>query len=116
MPNPVRLDGVAPLASGVTRIVYPHPVDPGLLIKVLSPEFLARRGNSRKRYSPLKPARMNSAFAKQVQEQLILLGKGERIDEFMPRIVGFCDTDKGSAWRWKPFLQLQERSPPHSAS
>lgn len=91
----VSLRGASPLVRGETRIVYSHPGDPGLLIKVLSPQFVARRRDQRRHYGFLKRARMNSVFVREIQEQLVLLGRGEDIDSFMPRIFGHCDTDLG---------------------
>jgi hypothetical protein len=89
----ITLRTATPLARGVTRIVYQHPDDPALLIKVLSPEFVARRTGQR--YNPLKRARMNSVFAREMNEQLVLLGRGEDIGSFLQRVCGFCDTDLG---------------------
>ena len=91
----VSLRGLQPVAHGYTRLVYIHPEDAGFLVKVLNPEFLARRRKRGPGFRPFKRARTNSVFLREIQEQLVLLARDERIDEFMPRIVGFCDTDRG---------------------
>jgi hypothetical protein len=93
--EPARLRESMPLAKGATRVVFVHPADPDLLIKVMRPEFQARRQRKANGFNRFKRARMTKTFVAEMREQLILLGKGEDPDRFLQRVVGFCDTDLG---------------------
>ena len=49
----VELSGLQPLASGQKRLVFTHPDDPSLVIKVMRPEFRPRDGQSTSPWSML---------------------------------------------------------------
>ncbi len=91
----LALRGGTPLAQGASRLVYAHPADPSLLVKVMRAEFLDERKRARNWLDRRKPTRMVSIFAKEMREQLVLLSRGEEIERFMARVYGFCDTDMG---------------------
>lgn len=84
-----------PLARGASRLIYAHPSDPALLVKVMRAEFLEQRKAARNWLDRRKPTRMVSIFAKEMREQLVLLSRGEEIERFMARVYGFRDTDMG---------------------
>ncbi len=90
-----ELKQAVPLAQGSTRIVYPHPSDPALLIKVMHPHVLARHRSTRAWYKRLRRDRVAKVFVREIREQLILAARGEDIGRFLQRVTGFCETDLG---------------------
>ncbi len=90
-----KLKDRKPLARGVSRLVFAHPMNRELLIKVMRADFLEHRRASATFYNRLSPTWTFNLFAREVREQLILIGKGEDCDRFLARSYGFCDTDLG---------------------
>ncbi len=91
----IELRRSAPLAGGASRLVYAHPADRELLIKVMRPEVLARHRSNLAWNHRFKRTRVLSVFIREIREQLILGGKGEDTERFLQKVVGFCDTDFG---------------------
>lgn len=89
------LTQATPLGEGSTRIVYRHPSDPALLIKVMHPHVLERHRSAQAWHQRLSRERPAKVFLREVREQLILGARGEEVGRFLQRVVGFCDTDLG---------------------
>src|SRR5438105_4253154 len=89
------LRDIRPVAKGKSRLVFAHPTDPNLIIKVMKPEHFEedRQDTGWKKW--IRPAHPFRMFAKEVHEQLVLIGEGEKIDKYLARIHGFCETDFG---------------------
>jgi hypothetical protein len=83
-----------PVATGSTRIVYAHPDDPDLLIKVMHPKVLGRH-RSGPLWRRFRRGRVCKIFLREIREQLILFAHGESPGEFLQMIRGFVDTDAG---------------------
>jgi hypothetical protein len=91
----IRLRHCRPLAKGSSRLVFAHPTDPDLLIKVMRSDFLAKRRTTFPWHKRLRPGFMLSIFAREIREQIVLVARGEDTDRFLERVVGFHDTDLG---------------------
>jgi hypothetical protein len=91
----IRLKHCRRLAKGTSRLVYAHPTDQDLLVKVMRSDFLVKRRKSLAWYKRLRPGFMLSIFAREIREQIVLLARGEDTEKFLERVVGFCDTDLG---------------------
>ena len=88
-----ELRDIKPAAHGKSRLVFAHPTDRNLVIKVMKPEHFEHQKTTWTNWK--RPAHSFQLFAREIQEQLTLLGKGEKIDEYLARIHGFCETDFG---------------------
>jgi hypothetical protein len=91
------LKDTQPLANGASRLVYRHPQDPGLLIKVMKPSWLARRfGKKHRWYKPRRRRyRHLLGHLREVREHLALHAEGQDHPPFLQKIVGFAETDLG---------------------
>jgi hypothetical protein len=89
----LRLRHLKPIATGSTRIVYPHPCTSTLLVKLLHPHVRQRHKVAAWRLP--RRDRVCKVFLREIREQLILAGHGESHAEFLQRIHGFAETDAG---------------------
>jgi hypothetical protein len=83
-----------PVATGSTRIIYAHPDDPDLLIKIMHPKVLGRH-RSGPPWRRFRRGRVCKTFLREIREQLILFAHGESPGKFLQMIRGFVDTDAG---------------------
>lgn len=90
----LSLKHLKPIAVGSTRLVYPHPTDPDLLVKVMQPD-VQRRHRSGSRLRQLRRGRVCKIFLREIREQLILSAHGESPGQFLQLIHGFAETDAG---------------------
>jgi hypothetical protein len=93
--KPLAVRDQEPIAVGTSRLVYQHPSDPDLLVKVMRPDFLARRNSRTRWYHRLKPTRMLSIFIRELREWLVLYSKGEKTGHSLEQVVGIYETDLG---------------------
>lgn len=88
MPDPsplIRLAHLEPLASGKSRLIYPHPDRPGSLIKVI-------KNNSGRLKTRLKVSRKLREFREYIR---ILGDPNDLLIHHLPNISGFIATDLG---------------------
>jgi len=72
----IRLRDGSPLAKGASRLVYAHPTDPDLLVKVMRSEFLAKRRTTFPWHKRLRPGYMLSIFAREIRELIVRQRRG----------------------------------------
>ncbi len=90
----IRLKHLTPLVGGSTRLIYAHPDDPDLLIKVMRPEALERHsaGSWHKRLRKDRPVKV---FLRESREYLVLIARGDAPAPFLQGVAGFAATDVG---------------------
>lgn len=92
----LALKDLQPVAEGVTRLIYQHPHDDRLLVKVLKPEM--RTEISTQRVSLLRIRRrfgIYRTFARAIGEYLATRARLQEHPLFLERILGFVETDAG---------------------
>lgn len=86
----IILSNREPVASGSRHLVYQHPDERNLLIKVQRAVPPPRWYKLHRRlYGP------SIGFAREIREQLLVWSLRDRHPEFLNRIIGICETDVG---------------------
>jgi hypothetical protein len=92
----LKLKNRTPLTQGASRLVFEHPDDPDLLVKVIRPEVVDDRfGKNTKWYKRRRRFGKYSSYIREIQEYLAVREKCGEDDPFLQRIVGFARTDMG---------------------
>lgn len=92
--EPLRLSGRAPLARGAGRLVFQHPDDETLLVKVVRPD--GNIGASRAAWYKLAPREGKLiVFQREMHEFLVATANATSGPLPIPRIYGLIDTDLG---------------------
>ena len=90
------LKDTEPLTKGHNRLVFQHPDDHDLLIKVVSEAFMIRRfGPKAKWYKKNRRARQFVSYIREVQEYLVSRAYLDQASEYFQKIEGFAETDHG---------------------
>lgn len=95
-----------PLTQGRSRLIFEHPDDPDLLVKVIRPEVVEGRfGKGTKWYKKKRRFGKFISYIREIQEFLAMRETRENDVPFLQRIVGFARTDMGlglilEAVRW----------------
>jgi hypothetical protein len=85
-----------PLAQGASRLVFEHPYDPDLIVKVIRPEVVEDRfGNNTKWYKKRRRFGRFISYIREIQEFLAVSQASDVNAPFLQRIVGFARTDMG---------------------
>lgn len=85
-----------PIAKGGLRLVYEHPDDPSLLVKVMRPEAVANRyGKGQPWYKRRRRFRQYVLFAREALEFLATWASHGRTLSIAQRVAGFVETDMG---------------------
>lgn len=85
-----------PIAKGGLRLVYEHPDDPSLLVKVMRPEAVASRyGKDQPWYKRRRRFRQYVLFAREALEFLATWASHGETLPIAQRVVGFVETDMG---------------------
>lgn len=85
-----------PIAKGGLRLVYEHPDDPSLLVKVMRPEAVADRyGKGQPWYKRRRRFRQYILFAREALEFLATWASHGRTLSIAQRVAGFIETDMG---------------------
>ena len=93
---PVSLAGHEAIAKGRMRLVYRHPEDPGLLIKVIRPDVIPQRwGTGQPWYKRRRRYRQYISFIRECEEFIAVCAGGKRAVPFAQKITGFVETDLG---------------------
>ena len=102
----LKLKDCTPLAQGGSRLVFEHPNDADLLVKVIRPEVIEDRfGKNTKWYKKRRRFGKYISYIREIQEYLAVREASEHDAPFLQRIVGFSRTDIGlglvlEAVRW----------------
>jgi hypothetical protein len=92
----IHLGNRAPVASGSTRDVYPHPDDDSLLIKVVPAAVIEKRYvRGRPWYKTPRRYRHFMTYLREIREQIALRAQSKTHPPSVQKIVGFADTDLG---------------------
>lgn len=95
MPPIIALRALQPLARGHKRLVYQHPLDDDLLIKVMSHAAGRRWGAGARWYKLERRPGIYLGFYREVGEYLCVRATLPGPPPFIQRIVGFVETDLG---------------------
>ncbi|WAC20179.1 YrbL family protein [Luteolibacter sp. SL250] len=92
----LELKGETPLAQGRMRIVFRHPRDPGLLVKVIRPDILDKRwGSGAPWYKKRRRFGQYISYIRETEEYIAGCAGGSDAPPFAQKIVGYVDTDYG---------------------
>lgn len=95
-PAPLPLKDRTPLARGKHRLVFEHPLDAGLLIKLPNEaQVRAARGEGGPWYRRPRRYRQHLGALREVQEHLALHALAGGEGPHLQTLVGFVDTDLG---------------------
>jgi hypothetical protein len=113
----IELKDTEPVAEGGRRLVFRHPSDPSLIIKVFRPEFLARQWGGplswrqkRRRYRHLFP------FFQELREHVAVCALNGAPPKHMQNLVGFAETDYGMGLVYDAVLDAEGRYAPTLAT
>lgn len=95
-PHLLRLGGLEPVAKGRMRLVFRHPLDPSLLIKVIRPEAIEQRwGSGQPWYKKRRRYRQYISFVRECEEYIACCARHGGSVPFAQKITGFVETDFG---------------------
>lgn len=106
MDSLLKLTDHEPLSHGRSRLVFEHPDDRDLLVKVIRPEVVDDRyGSNAKWYKKRRRFGKFVSYFREIQEFLAVHEQHGEDLPFLQRIVGFARTDMGlglvvAAVRW----------------
>ena len=93
-PKVLRLSGETPLARGSWKLVFQHPEDDGLLVKVVRREGNARR--SRRAWYKARPREGDFLlFSRELHEFVVAEANSNGRPSPIPKIMGLVETDLG---------------------
>lgn len=94
--DPILLRGETPLAQGAMRLVFRHPADPALLIKVIAPEALEKRwGPAAPWFKRRRRYRQYISYLRETEEYIAGCARTDGGFPFAQKIHGFVETDYG---------------------
>src|SRR5688572_28872606 len=86
----------SPIAQGRMRSVYPHPTDPGLVIKVIRPEVIDQRwGSGQPWYKTRRRFRQYISYMRETVEYVAMYARYGKSLPFAQKVSGFIETDLG---------------------
>ena len=92
----LELKGGTPLAQGRMRIVFRHPQDPRLLVKVIRPDILDERwGSGAPWYKKRRRFGQYISFIRETEEYIAGCAGGGDAPPFAQKILGYVETDYG---------------------
>ena len=92
----LNLKNQKPLAQGASRLVFEHPDDPDLIVKVIRPDVVEDRfGHNTKWYKKRRRFGRFISYIREIQEFLAVSQDSDVGAPFLQRIVGFACTDMG---------------------
>ncbi len=98
MLEPIRLKDQTPVASGALQIVYQHPREPDLLVKVLQLDKMRRRWLRKSRGLPIRRRfGFYNAWVRELNEYIAIRSRAPEGEypEFLQRHYGLTETDLG---------------------
>lgn len=92
----LRLGDLEPIAKGRMRLVFQHPHDPSLLVKVIRPEAIEQRwGSGQPWYKKRRRFRQYISYIRECEEYLAGCARLAGGLPFAQKITGFAETDLG---------------------
>lgn len=92
----MRLSDRKPVAAGAKRLVYSHPDDPALLVKVMRPDpSLSRSWGAIKAFDFARRHYFSAVLMRELAEHVRVRYGNRPHPPFMQRLIGFADTDLG---------------------
>lgn len=96
MDKTLQLQDATPLTRGRSRLVFRHPEDPNLIVKVVRPEVVDDRfGNNTKWYKKRRRFGKFISYIREIQEFIAVHASENKAPHFLQRIAGFSQTDLG---------------------
>lgn len=98
--TPLQLASVEPVGQGAQKLVFHHPDDPRVLVKVVNPDFIRRRDRADAFYKKRRRLGHYRMFAREIIEHLVLRAQhpGQLVHcPHVQNILGMVDTDLGLA-------------------
>ncbi|WP_322520888.1 YrbL family protein [Guyparkeria halophila] len=98
--TPLQLSSLEPVGQGAQKLVFRHPDDPRVLVKVVNPRFIERRDRKDRFYQKRRRIGHHRAFAREMIEHLAsrALTPGRLAPcPHIQNILGVVDTDLGAA-------------------
>lgn len=95
-PNLILLAHATPIANGRMRLVFRHPEDPTLLIKVIRPDIIEKRwGTGQPWYKKRRRYRQYISYIRECEEYIAGCASNGSSLPFAQKITGFAETDLG---------------------
>lgn len=92
----IELKPLTPVAAGHLRLVFDHPHEPDLLIKVMRPEMIEKRWGGPKRWYKRIPRALHySGFLRELGEYVGLHARNPDGNAPVARTLGIVETDYG---------------------
>jgi hypothetical protein len=92
----LKLAGATPLAQGRMRLVFRHPHDPALLVKVIRPDVIDQRwGSGMPWYKKRRRFGQYISFIRETEEYIAGHARHGRSLPFAQKITGYVETDLG---------------------
>jgi len=92
----LKLRDQKPINNGEDRLVFIHPEDPNFVVKVIRPEVIDKRfGSGTKWYKRRRRYGRFISYVRETQEYIAASLAHEKPPVFLPKIVGFVETDYG---------------------
>jgi PhoP regulatory network protein YrbL len=92
----LKLEGLEPVAKGRMRLVFRHPHDPKLLVKVIRPEVIDQRwGSGQPWYKKRRRYRQYISYIRECEEYIAGCARYGSAIPFAQKITGFVETDFG---------------------
>ena len=98
--SPLELASRTPVGQGAQKLVFRHPEDPRVLVKVINPRFIERHDARDAFYKKRRRIGHHRAFAREMIEHLVsrALHPGRMAPcPHIQNILGVVDTDLGAA-------------------
>jgi hypothetical protein len=109
----LQLKGETPLAQGRMRLVFRHPLNPGLLVKVIIPEIIDQRwGSGAPWYKKRRRYGQYVSFIRETEEYIAGCAGGHDAPPFAQKILGYVDTDYGLGMIVKAVLDREGNPAP----
>jgi len=90
------IQSLKPIASGKFRLVYEHPDNRNLLIKVIRPEMIDKRwGSGSPWYKRRRRMKQYSLYLREINEFLATCAADGKAPSFAQKITGLIETDLG---------------------
>lgn len=94
--SPLRLSDREPLARGRSRLVFEHPGDPELIVKVIRPDVIdARFGSGAAWYKRRRRFGRYISYVREFQEQVAVRAVEDESPHFLQQVHGLVETDLG---------------------
>jgi hypothetical protein len=95
-PSVLQLKDIPAITQGRMRMVYRHPEDPRLLVKVIRPDIIDQRwGSGAPWYKSRRRYRQYISYIRETEEYIAAYASHGGSLPFAQKIVGFAETDLG---------------------